>query len=121
MSNIRQIAAAEVTGVIAENRDLLLVHFGSPLASSCDFVHKQLEMVAPLYEDRLGIAEVELPLQDVDVLRRYAIEEIPTLILFRGEEEVERLESILLPEEFREFLETCCSFYAGHDATDELE
>ena len=47
--------------------------------------------------------------------------EVVELFLWLGEEEVERLESILLPDEFRDFLETCCSFYAGHDATDELE
>lgn len=121
MSKIRNYTADEVVNVIEENRGLLLVHFGSPLASSCEFVRRELEMVAPTYSDRLGIAEVELPLQDVEVLRRYAIEEIPSLILFQGTEEVERLEKILLPDEFREFVESCCAFYGGHPPSDELE
>jgi thioredoxin-like negative regulator of GroEL len=121
MAKIRNYTADEVVRVIEENHGLLLVHFGSPLASSCEFVRKELEMVAPLYEDRLGVAEVELPLQDVDVLRRYSIEEIPTLILFQGKDEVERLERILLPDEFREFVESCCAFYGRHPTVDDLE
>ena len=111
MSNLRTYSADEVVRVIDQNRGLLLVHFGSPLASSCEFVHRELEMVAPIYEQRVGFAEVELPLQDVDVIRRYSIEEIPSLLLFSGKEEVERLERVLLPDEFREFIETCWSFY----------
>ncbi len=121
MARIHTYSAGEVVRVIAENRGLLLVHFGSPLASSCEFVRKGLEMIAPVFEGRLLLAEVEVPLQDVEVLRRYSIEEIPTLILFRGSDEVERLERILLPEEFREFLDSCFSFYGGNDDTDALE
>ena len=121
MAKIHTYTANEVVQVIAENRGLLLVHFGSPLASSCDFVHKELEMIAPVFEERLQLAEVELPLQDVEVLRRYSIEEIPTVILFRGATEVERLEQIFLPEEFREYLETCVSFYGGNESSDVLE
>ena len=121
MARIQTYNVDEVVQVIADNRGLLFVHFGSPLASSCDFVRRELEMLAPVFEERLQLAEVELPLQDVEVLRRYAIEEIPTLILFRGESEVERLEQILLPEELREFMESCLSFYGGNGPEDALE
>jgi thioredoxin-like negative regulator of GroEL len=121
MARIRTYSVDEVVRVIDENTGLILVHFGSPLASSCDFVRRELEMVAPIHESRLRLAEVELPLQDVEVLRRYSIEEIPTLILFSDRTEVERLERILLPEEFREFVESCLSFYGGNDSDDALE
>lgn len=64
----------------------------------------------------LGFAEVELPLQELSLIQQYEIEEIPTLILFREGEEVERLERVLLPEELEEFLEAAASFYASGDA-----
>jgi thioredoxin-like negative regulator of GroEL len=121
MARIHTYSAGEVVGVIAANRGLLLVHFGSPLASSCEFIRKELQGIAPLFEGRLEIAEVELPLQDVEVLRKYAIEEIPTLILFRGSEEVERLEKILLPDELRGFLDSCASFYGSIEGPKALE
>jgi len=121
MAKIRTYTADEVVTVIEGNNGLLLVHFGSPLASSCDFVRKELEMVSPLHEGSLSIAEVELPLQDVELLRRYAIEEIPTLILFKERKEVERLEKILLPEEFKELLDSCLSFYGGNRGADPIE
>ena len=121
MTRIRTYSVDEVVRAIGDNSGLLLVHFGSPLASSCDFVRRELEMIAPIHGSRLRLAEVELPLQDVEVLQRYSIEEIPTLILFSGDSEVERLERILLPEEFREFVESCLSFYGGNDSEDPLE
>jgi thioredoxin-like negative regulator of GroEL len=121
MARIHTYSANEVVGVIAANRGLLLVHFGSPLASSCEFIRKELESTAPLFEGSIRIAEVELPLQDVEVLRKYEIEEIPTLILFRGSEEVERIEKILLPDEFRGFLDACASFYRSADESKALE
>ncbi|MGA1203943.1 MAG: thioredoxin family protein [Planctomycetota bacterium] len=113
MSVIRQIRADEVTEVVARNDGLLLLHFGSPLASSCELVHQQLEGLQPHFEGAIRFAEVHLPLQDTEMLSRFSIEEIPTLILFRGTREVERLEEILLPAELRELLEGCVSFYSG--------
>jgi len=121
MARIHTYSANEVVGVIAANRGLLLVHFGSPLASSCEFIRKELQAIAPLFEKRLEIAEVELPLQDVEVLRKYSIEEIPTLILFRGSDEVERLEKVMLPDELRGFLDSCASFYGSIEGPEALE
>lgn len=121
MSRIQTYSAAEFVPVVSRNEGLLLVHCGSPLASSCEFVRKELEDLAPVFEDQLRLVEVEVPLQDVEILRRYAIEEIPTLILFRGDQEVERLERILLPAELKEFLDDCLSFYGGNEADHPLE
>ena len=111
MSKIRSYSAKQVLDLIGSNQGLLLVHFGSPLASSSDFVRKELEILLDGFLGRVGFADVELPLQDIELLRRYSIEEIPTLILFLGSDETERLTQIFLPNELRDFLENCCAYY----------
>lgn len=115
MQRVKSYTVDEVSQAIAESQGLLLVHFGSPLASSCEFVRRELELLASRSTSQvpLTFAEVELPLQELGLIQQYGIEEIPTLILFRDGAEVERLERVLLPEELEEFLEASVSFYAG--------
>ena len=110
MERIQTYRSDEVNRVIDQNSGLLLVHFGSPLASSCEFLRKELELLAPRFEGRVLFGEVA-PLEDLQLIGKYQIEEIPTLILFRGSTEVERLERLLLPEDLREFLVLAASFY----------
>ena len=113
MKSVKTFGAAEISQEIDQNTGLLLVHFGSPLASSCEFVNKELELLAPRFANTIHFGEVEIPLQDLELIQRYGIEEIPTLILFHGKEPVERLERIFLPEDLCGFLEAAASFYAG--------
>ena len=114
MTHVKTYQPGEVNQVVDGNSNLLLVHFGSPLASACEFVRQELEMLASSFEESaIQFAEVELPLQDFDLIQSYNLEEVPTLILFSGSVEVERLERILLPEELKEFLEAATSFYYG--------
>ncbi len=112
MNRIKSYKADEVTALIHGNAGLLLVHFGSPLHSSCDFVHRELDLLAPRFESEIHFAEVE-PLKDLELAQVYSIEHLPTLILFVGDEEVERIDHVMLPEELAEFLETAASFYTG--------
>lgn len=66
--------------------------------------------MAPLFEARLEFGEVEA-LQDLELNRRYSIEEIPTLVLFYKSQEVERIEEELPTEGLRDLLEAVISFY----------
>ncbi|MCI0650863.1 MAG: thioredoxin family protein [Planctomycetes bacterium] len=113
-SSVKVYQPNEVSRAIQQNEGLLLVHFGSPLASPCEFVRQELETIAPEFEEqRLHFAEVELPLQNFELIQAFGLEEVPTLILFFGSQEVERLERILLPEELKEFLDTALSYYSS--------
>ena len=105
MERITTYRAGEVSDAIELNVGLLFIHFGSPLASSCDLVRKELERLAPSFEDRIEFAEVEIPLQDLDLIQKYGIETIPTLTLYQGSTEVERVERLMLEDELRELLE----------------
>ena len=114
MPRVKTYKPDEVHQLVSDNGNLLLVHFGSTLASACEFVRQELEMLAPSYDESiLKFAEVELPLQDFDLIQSYNLEEVPTLVLFAGAEEVERIERIFLPEELKEFLDLTVSFYYG--------
>lgn len=112
MSKVTVFKAVEVRQAVEKNKGLILVHFGSPLASPCEFVRQELEMLSSAFpEGLIEFAEVELPLKDFELIQEFKIEEVPTLILFKENQEVERMEKILLPEELKEFLELAVSYY----------
>lgn len=112
MDPIRTYRADELTRAIANNRGLLLLHFGSPLASPCELIHRQLETLAPLFEGRLDFGEVELPLQDLELIGTFRIEDVPTLLIFQGQKEIERLDAVLTIEALKNTLESVVSFYS---------
>lgn len=110
MERVKSYRADEVSRAVEDNGGLLLLHFGSPLASACEMIRRQLETLAPLFDDQLEFGEVEA-LEDLELTQRYSIEEIPTLVLFRGNTEVERLGEVQTTESLRDFLDAALSFY----------
>lgn len=96
---------------LESNDGLMLVHFGSPLVSSCGFAQRSLALIAPDFVGQLQIATVDVPLQDVKKLQKFSIRTVPTLALFDGDREVERLDKILLPAELRLFLQDALAYY----------
>ena len=90
---------------------LSLVHFGTPLVSACSFTQRSLALISPDFGQQVQFATVDVPLQEIDVLRQYSLRTVPTLVLFDGGREVERLERILLPAELRLFLQDAVAFY----------
>ena len=111
MEGVPSIEVAELEQRLAVTEDLLLVHFFSPLASGCHLLHTVLETVEPRFRELVEIVEVEVPLLELESVRSFRIREVPTLVVFNTQREVERLECIVSPEELSEFLEWTISFY----------
>lgn len=121
MERIKTYRPAEVTVAVQQNEALLLLHFGSALASSCELIHRQLESLAPIFEARVEFGEVELPLVDLELIQRFGIEDVPTLVLFHGSQEVERLDSVQTTEALTDFLEAAVSFYGSGGPEDTVD
>ena len=120
MEKVQTYTPDEVRRVVDENQGLLLLHVGSPLASSCEVVHQALENLANTeVSTYVELAEVELPLQDLDLIQKFSLETVPTILLFHGNREVERLEQLLQEDELREFLEIVVSFYSPVNSSSE--
>ncbi|MGE3166816.1 MAG: thioredoxin family protein [Planctomycetota bacterium] len=116
MAEIKTYHGDEVMRAIDQNQGLLFVHFSSPLASACEQVHRDLAALV-MHLDLVEVGEVEVPLQELEVIRRYRIEQIPTLVLFNGVTEVERLDDVPSREDLKQFLLDSVSYYVpatGH-------
>ena len=98
---------------IFENEGLLLVHFSSSMVTSCAFMRRSLALISPEFRDFIEFSEVEVRLQEVNFLKQYSIRTVPTLVIYDGAEEVERLDRILLPTELRIFLKDSVAYYGS--------
>ena len=118
MSKITSYNSSQIVEAIRGNTGLLFVHFASALASSCDVLRRELESSAPLFAGVVDFAEVEVSLSDMELIHAHRLEQIPTLVLYRGSEEVERLDALLGLEDLQQFLHDSVSYYLAERASD---
>ncbi len=68
----------------------VLVDFWAEWCAPCRAIAPMVEEIAKEYGDRLKVVKVDVD-ESVDVASRYRIQSIPTLLVFKGGEEVERV------------------------------
>ncbi len=112
MADFKFIDAEFLDQYIQSSGGLQLVHFGSSLVTSCNFMRRSLSIISPEFQGALQMIEVELQLTQVEVVQRYQVRSLPTILIFNGQNVVERLERILLPAELRQFLQDTVSYHA---------
>ncbi|MGB1397158.1 MAG: thioredoxin family protein [Planctomycetota bacterium] len=112
MADFKFIEAEQLDTHLVRSGGLKLVHFGSSLVTSCNFMRRSLSIISPEFQNHLQMIEVELQLSQVEVVQRFQVRSLPTILIFDGVQVVERLERILLPAELRQFLQDTVSFHA---------
>lgn len=113
MTKITTYDRDQIEGAIQANDRLLFVHFTSSLASSSQVVHRDLEELVPQFTGQVEFAEVEVALSDLGLIQSRRLEQLPTLVLFHRDREVERLDTLLGAEDLAQFLRDALSYYTA--------
>lgn len=89
---------------VLENEQPVLVDFWASWCGPCRMVGPIVEALAEDFDGRAGVGKVNVDEED-DLARQYAVMSIPTLIVFKNGEAVERVVGARSQGELSELLE----------------
>ena len=112
-SNAEQIIALATDSLSDTAREgLVLVHFASPLYSGSQRVTEHLRQLPEELDAFVEFREFQLNSEDASMIRRFDIEQLPTMLIFQNGQIVERIEVLMDPEDLENTLRNVVSFYA---------
>jgi len=103
MSKTVQITDDDFSTAVLNSEIPVLVDFWAPWCGPCRVVGPILEELASESRDRLTVAKVNVD-EHSDQASRYGVQGIPTMILFSGGQEVDRIVGALPKDDLRLWL-----------------
>jgi thioredoxin 1 len=91
MSSVQNLSDQDFSTVVLKSEGLVLVDFWAPWCGPCRLIAPLMDWAAETYGDRLKVAKMEVD-PNPKTVSQYKIEGIPTLILFRNGEMLDRIE-----------------------------
>ncbi len=89
---------------VLEVEQLVIVNFFSNTSNSCKIFEAEFVAVGKEYQSRAIFAQVEVDLNE-QLVHQYGIEGIPTLLFFKGGQEINRIKGIVMREKLRRQIE----------------
>jgi thioredoxin 1 len=90
MANIKEIGENAFQFEVLESETLVLVDFWAPWCGPCQIMTPVLNAVAQKMEDSLKVVKINTD-ENLMTAQRYQILAIPSLLVFKNGEEVERI------------------------------
>lgn len=90
MSNIKEVNESDFQSEVLESEIPVLVDFWAPWCGPCQMVSPILEAVAEKMEDKLKIVKMNTD-ENMKTAQKYEIMAIPSLLVFKKGEVVERI------------------------------
>ncbi|MFZ9736781.1 MAG: thioredoxin [Prochlorotrichaceae cyanobacterium] len=91
MSSVQNLSDQDFNTVVLQAEGLVLVDFWAPWCGPCRLIAPLMDWAAKTYGDRLKVCKIEVD-PNPHTMSEYKIEGIPTLILFRNGEILDRIE-----------------------------
>jgi thioredoxin len=90
--------------MLAESELPLLVDFYAPWCGPCQMMAKILEQVHTQMKDSLQVVKINTD-NYPDLATRYQIHALPTLVLFKRGEPIDRIEGVMMAEQLIQYLQ----------------
>jgi thioredoxin 1 len=90
MSEVTEVTDATFGERVLAAERAVLVDFWAPWCAPCRLVAPIVDLLAAEFAGRLDVARLDID-ENIATATRYAIFSIPTLVVFKGGEEVERI------------------------------
>jgi thioredoxin 1 len=90
MGNAVAVTGTNFEAEVIQSKVPVLVDFWAAWCGPCRAIAPSLEEIATEYQGRIKVAKVDVD-ENMEVSARYGVQSIPTLILFKDGDAVERL------------------------------
>ncbi len=105
MSETIQLTDEQFESEVLESEVPVLVDFWAPWCGPCRMVAPVLEKIAEEYAGRVTVAKVNTD-QHQDNALRWGVQGIPTMILFKGGQEIDRTVGALPKASLQQWIDT---------------
>lgn len=83
---------------------LVVVYFAADKSNSCQIQEPEFVAISKAYQDRVTFAKVNVENEE-GLTNQYTIDGIPTLVFFKGGNEIYRIKGIMMRDKLRRQLE----------------
>ncbi len=91
---IDTITSGEIESSVLKARGPVALDFYQESCPPCHVLEPRLERVARVYEGRVAVYRVDVE-TDMPAAERFNVMSIPTVLVFRGGQEIERLDGLI--------------------------
>jgi thioredoxin 1 len=94
MAGVETITSGEIQSKVLEAPGPVALDFYQESCPPCHVLEPRLERVAERYEDRLPVYRVDVD-RDMPVAERFGVMSLPTVLVLKGGEEIQRLDGLI--------------------------
>ena len=102
--NVRQISDNEFEQTVLKSDKPVFVDFWAPWCGPCRIVGPIIEELAPTYDGKMVVAKMNVD-ENPGVAQQYGVTSIPTLMIFKGGQVVDRAIGALPRAELQKFMD----------------
>ncbi len=104
MANIENITSGEIQSKVLDAPGPVALDFYQESCPPCHVLEPRLEKVARRYEGLLSVYRVDVD-RDLPVAESFEVMSIPTVLILKDDEEVERLDGLIREKDLRSAFE----------------
>lgn len=99
-ANFSTISTQDFAEKVLQAPQMVIVNFSSAGSSSCQIFEQEFAAISQEYQDRVTFAQVDVDSNE-ELIQRYNIDGIPTLIFFKNGQEIHRIKGIVMRDKLR--------------------
>jgi thioredoxin 1 len=100
MAGIEVLTSGEIQPKVLEEPGPVALDFYQRSCPPCRVLEPRLERVAERYKDRLPVYRVDVD-RDLPVAESFGVMSLPTVLVLKGGQEVERLDGLIREEDLK--------------------
>ncbi len=102
--NFIDVTQQDFAEKVLDSPQMVIVNFSAPWSGSCQILDPEFEAVSKQYQERVTFAKLNVD-QNEELVSRWNIDVVPTLVFFKGGKEINRIKGIVMRDKLRRQIE----------------